>query len=215
MSAPLSSPRSRGSHNSHSPLSSRASSSCTDSRSPSSSPHSSLSSYSSGSSEGSGSYIPGGYHRTAINDTFNNSRYTVIRKLGWGHFSVVYLVADKATGACTALKIQKSAAHYTDAARDEIKLLEHLCEGEPCQNVIQLKDHFFHHGPNGKHMCKLERKGAASARRQERVRGEGEGEMYERARERSPPTRASPALAPYPSSASAPSSATLDNPILC
>ncbi|GMI56700.1 hypothetical protein TeGR_g1801, partial [Tetraparma gracilis] len=84
---------------------------------------------------------------------YKNGRYTVLRKLGWGHFSVVYLVHDAETGGHSALKIQKSAAHYTDAALDEIALLTHLASPAPSPNVISLRDHFFHHGPNGKHMC--------------------------------------------------------------
>ena len=39
-------------------------------------------------------YRPGGYHPVSIGDEFNNSRYVVVRKLGWGHFSTVWLARD-------------------------------------------------------------------------------------------------------------------------
>ncbi len=42
-----------------------------------------------------------------------NNRYTIVRKLGWGHFSTVWLAYDAVTGAKVALKVQKSAEHYT------------------------------------------------------------------------------------------------------
>jgi len=39
-------------------------------------------------------YRPGGYHPVSIGDEFNSSRYVVVRKLGWGHFSTVWLARD-------------------------------------------------------------------------------------------------------------------------
>ncbi len=39
-------------------------------------------------------YRPGGYHPVNIGDDFNLGRYVVVRKLGWGHFSTVWLARD-------------------------------------------------------------------------------------------------------------------------
>jgi serine/threonine protein kinase len=39
-------------------------------------------------------YCKGGYHPVQIGDTFSDARYTVVRKLGWGHFSTVWLAKD-------------------------------------------------------------------------------------------------------------------------
>jgi serine/threonine-protein kinase SRPK3 len=39
-------------------------------------------------------YRKGGYHSVAIGDKFSNGRYVIIRKLGWGHFSTVWLARD-------------------------------------------------------------------------------------------------------------------------
>ena len=39
-------------------------------------------------------YCQGGYHPVYIGDTFSNGRYVVVRKLGWGHFSTVWLAKD-------------------------------------------------------------------------------------------------------------------------
>lgn len=38
-------------------------------------------------------YVPGGYYPVKIGDLFNG-RYHVVRKLGWGHFSTVWLCWD-------------------------------------------------------------------------------------------------------------------------
>ena len=68
-------------------------------------------------------YIKGGYHPVKIGDLFHN-RYHVVRKLGWGHFSTVWLCWDLTDKKFVALKVVKSAAHYTETALDEIKLLK-------------------------------------------------------------------------------------------
>lgn len=39
-------------------------------------------------------YRPGGYHPVNIGDDFNEGRYMIVRKLGWGHFSTVWLARD-------------------------------------------------------------------------------------------------------------------------
>merc|ERR1711991_470415 len=84
-----------------------------------------------------------------------NSRFRVVRKLGWGHFSTVWLALDEDTEQYVALKIVKSSQHYMEAAEDEVKLLakasEHDTSGS--QPVVHLIDHFIHYGPHGKHVC--------------------------------------------------------------
>lgn len=54
-----------------------------------------------------------------------------------------------------ALKVQKSAQHYTEAAMDEITILQQVAEGDPDDKkcVVKLLDHFKHSGPNGQHVC--------------------------------------------------------------
>jgi len=44
--------------------------------------------------EGQDGYVKGGYHPVNIGEVFNR-RYTVVRKLGWGHFSTVWLAKDR------------------------------------------------------------------------------------------------------------------------
>lgn len=106
-----------------------------------------------------------------------SNRYVVIKKLGWGHFSTVWMVKDRkaAAGQFYALKVQKSAEHYTEAAMDEVELLDCIASErrkveamllneqqrdretaemvEHSRFVATLHDHFFHTGPNGRHMC--------------------------------------------------------------
>lgn len=44
--------------------------------------------------EGTEDYRRGGYHAVRIGDAFKNGRYVVQSKLGWGHFSTVWLAWD-------------------------------------------------------------------------------------------------------------------------
>jgi serine/threonine-protein kinase SRPK3/serine/threonine-protein kinase SRPK1 len=147
--------------------------------------------YTESDDEGEESYCRGGYHRVQEGDLFNNGRYRVVAKLGWGHFSTVWLCEDvsvaqhaKAQGRAmapfyVAMKVQKSAQHYTEAAYDEIELLSEAAShsndpswmetvlGYPCPpawagprqramgftGVVTLLDYFEHQGPNGCHIC--------------------------------------------------------------
>ena len=129
--------------------------------------------------ESSKDYRPGGYHPIEIGDLFNN-RYLVVQKLGWGHFSTVWLCLDRTHGTYVAMKVQKSAANYTEAALDEIELLlkissnykspiwvDSIKQYHPEQvneinergvttghtYVVQLLNTFSHSGPNGTHIC--------------------------------------------------------------
>ena len=39
-------------------------------------------------------YRPGGFHPVCLGDTFQNGRYEIYHKLGWGGFSTVWLAKD-------------------------------------------------------------------------------------------------------------------------
>ena len=127
--------------------------------------------YSDDEEEGEEGYRPGGYHPVNIGDKFAAGRYVVIEKLGWGHFSTVWRCFDskrtKETGSAeyVAMKIQKSASHYREAAIDEIELLTSIKTASLSKEVLQeyppnfdpavvfLLDHFDHLGKNGNHIC--------------------------------------------------------------
>lgn len=107
--------------------------------------------------EDSEDYCKGGYHPVHVGETYNNGKYVVVRKLGWGHFSTVWLSRDTTTGRHVALKVVRSAAHYTETAIDEIKLLNKVNQANPKhpgrRYVVSLLDSFEHKGPNGVHVC--------------------------------------------------------------
>ncbi|KAL9105193.1 MAG: hypothetical protein Q9227_009576 [Pyrenula ochraceoflavens] len=127
------------------------------SRSPSSSSSEADTAGATADEEDSEDYCKGGYHPVQVGETYNNGKYVVVRKLGWGHFSTVWLSRDTASGKHVALKVVRSAAHYTETAIDEIKLLNKIVQANPNhpgrKHVVSLLDSFEHKGPNGVHVC--------------------------------------------------------------
>ncbi|TWU71343.1 serine/threonine protein kinase, CMGC group [Metarhizium rileyi] len=107
--------------------------------------------------EDSDDYCKGGYHPVQVGEKFKDGKYTVVRKLGWGHFSTVWLSRDNTNGKHVALKVVRSAAHYTETAIDEIKLLNRIVQARPDhpgrKHVVSLLDSFDHKGPHGTHVC--------------------------------------------------------------
>lgn len=97
----------------------------------------------------------------------------ILQKLGWGHFSTVWLAKDLHYDSFVAIKIQKSAQQYLEAAFDEVEILEQVSTKwktkewqhsfksyEKTEEVnsdscycIQLLNSFVHSGPNGKHFA--------------------------------------------------------------
>ncbi|KIL70979.1 hypothetical protein M378DRAFT_183521 [Amanita muscaria Koide BX008] len=102
-------------------------------------------------------YNAGGYLPIKVNDTFRNNRYRIVRKLGWGHFSTVWLVKDTHMQRHSALKVVKSAGRYAETARDEIMLLSRVQSFSPDHpgrcHIVSFTDSFTHQGPESTHIC--------------------------------------------------------------
>uniref|UniRef100_A0A8C6NVG1 non-specific serine/threonine protein kinase n=1 Tax=Nothobranchius furzeri TaxID=105023 RepID=A0A8C6NVG1_NOTFU len=101
-------------------------------------------------------WTAGGYYPVEIGEIFAD-RYQVVQKLGWGHFSTVWLCWDMVTRHFVALKVVKSAQTFTETALDEIKLLKCVRDSDPKdpkrENVVQLIDDFRISGVTGEHVC--------------------------------------------------------------
>ncbi|CCC69093.1 hypothetical protein NCAS_0C01030 [Naumovozyma castellii] len=102
-------------------------------------------------------YKPGGYHPAFKGEAYKNDRYILVRKLGWGHFSTVWLALDSLNDTHVAMKIVRSDKVYTEAALDEIKLLNQLSQSwsevhRGAKHILTLLDNFMHSGPNGNHV---------------------------------------------------------------
>uniref|UniRef100_A0A8D3DPP9 non-specific serine/threonine protein kinase n=1 Tax=Scophthalmus maximus TaxID=52904 RepID=A0A8D3DPP9_SCOMX len=101
-------------------------------------------------------YGTGGYYPVEIGEIFVD-RYQVVKKLGWGHFSTVWLCWDMVNRRFVALKVVKSAQTYTETALDEIELLKCVRDSDPKdpkrERIVHLIDDFRISGANGEHVC--------------------------------------------------------------
>merc|ERR1712050_635297 len=103
-------------------------------------------------------YKRGGYHPVMPYQLYN-ARYRVLSKLGAGAFSTLWLCADEKEPAgsgheLVAMKVCKSKKSVTEQALDEVLLLERLQDdGMHSPHVVQMRGHFWHSGPNGRHKC--------------------------------------------------------------
>ncbi|KAI3328882.1 serine protein kinase [Xylariaceae sp. AK1471] len=97
-------------------------------------------------------YRPGGYHPVLLGDVFHNGQYKVIRKLGEGSYSTVWLARDLRNNIYVAIKIQVSEI---SGSTNESQILRHLNHVAPdgAKYITQLISEFDHRGPNGVHKC--------------------------------------------------------------
>ena len=92
--------------------------------------------------EGINDYKQGGYHPVYVGEVLID-RYVIIQKLGWGHFSTVWLAKDFKYNTYVAIKVQKSASHYLEAAYDEVELLQKAAKHSmDKQWLSRLKQHY-------------------------------------------------------------------------
>jgi len=92
--------------------------------------------------EGINDYKKGGYHPVYVGEVLVD-RYVLIQKLGWGHFSTVWLSKDFKYNTYVAIKVQKSASHYLEAAYDEVELLQKAAKHSMDKKwVDRLKTHY-------------------------------------------------------------------------
>jgi serine/threonine-protein kinase SRPK3 len=113
--------------------------------------------------EALGAYGPNGFHPVNVGDVFEE-RYEVVRKLGFGRESTVWLADDKKylqltcvsliarEGRAVALKV--IAAHAGGVELENLLKLKNISSEHPGrQHLPELLDYFEHNGVNGTHSC--------------------------------------------------------------
>ncbi|KAJ3555795.1 hypothetical protein NP233_g12125 [Leucocoprinus birnbaumii] len=102
-------------------------------------------------------YCQGGYHPVRIGDVFANGRYEVLRKLGYGLYSTVWLAFDSEIRRHVALKLLTADCYGHEKDTFELDILRDIrskaAAAPESQHILSLLDTFEHVGPNGKHVC--------------------------------------------------------------
>ncbi|PNH77056.1 hypothetical protein VD0001_g463 [Verticillium dahliae] len=94
-------------------------------------------------------YCPGGYHPVRIGDLFNNGKYKIVSKLGYGVYSTVWLACNLETKRHVALKVltadsfghQKDTFELDILKRIKAQHIQHAGNG----HILGLLDDFEHH----------------------------------------------------------------------
>ena len=82
-------------------------------------------------SEGIEDYIDQGFHPVYLGERVHSGKYIILRKLGFGHFSTVWLALDTIQGIFRAIKINQ--AKYADKLDDELLAFDLFSkQGEYC-----------------------------------------------------------------------------------
>ncbi|CAL2048887.1 unnamed protein product [Caenorhabditis brenneri] len=101
-------------------------------------------------------YKKGGYLTVNIGDVLS-SRYTILKKIGWGGYSTVWMAKTKNTDEYVALKITKSAKAHIECSEREIEILEKISMTHSNSNgsnhFVKLLDTFLVYGLNGSHIA--------------------------------------------------------------
>ncbi|PVH86470.1 kinase-like protein [Cadophora sp. DSE1049] len=103
-------------------------------------------------------YRPGGLHPVSLGDKLKKGRYEIVRKLGHGSFSTVWLAQDTRCSLFVAIKISRADARK--ATKKGLRILRMLEQADGSSGdcsaknyVVTLLDSFKHTGPNGIHRC--------------------------------------------------------------
>ncbi|PSN62506.1 kinase-like protein [Corynespora cassiicola Philippines] len=99
-------------------------------------------------------YRPGGLHPVELGDTFVDGKYRVIRKLGDGSYSTVWLVVNSGSPKYVALKIISAKASTTGTELGILHHLSKMAQDDPnARHLVSFLHNFQCEGPNGKHQC--------------------------------------------------------------
>ena len=103
-------------------------------------------------------YRRGHFHPVHLGEMYND-KYKVLRKLGHGAYSTVWLVEDMPQCSYKAMKVLSAACYGAERDLFEVEILRHLqraaagSKHEGRKHVPVLLDSFEHDGPNGRHVC--------------------------------------------------------------
>jgi len=99
---------------------------------------------------------PEGYFPAQLNQTLNNGRWTLIRKLGWGPRSSCWLATDPQDSDpdnIEAIKIYNVSASKDSSSANEHDVLQKLRDSNILSGVPVMWDSFYEESERGSHLC--------------------------------------------------------------
>ncbi|KAI9673401.1 MAG: hypothetical protein M1817_002863 [Caeruleum heppii] len=106
-----------------------------------------------GSPEVSFEYCKGGFHPVDVDDVVDD-RYKVVRKLGYGSYSTVWLAEKISNKDYVAIKIVKADYSKRSKELEILRFINGIGKSEEGTSYLPvLLDDFYIQGPNGSHLC--------------------------------------------------------------
>ncbi|KAG6877202.1 hypothetical protein C0993_009495, partial [Termitomyces sp. T159_Od127] len=106
-------------------------------------------------------YHPGGYHPISVGDEFDQGRFRILHKLGFGGSSTVWLARDqregKHHGSIVTLKAMRAdvSSSQSPSGIPDLAIPQKLRASLPPSESVDFQTvihHFFVQGPNGSHL---------------------------------------------------------------
>jgi len=98
---------------------------------------------------------PLGYFPAKLNQTINNGRWTLIRKLGWGSRSCWLAVDFGDPENIKAIKIYNISTSKDPSSANERVVLQKMCDSGVLSHVPLKRDSFYEQSESGAHLCLL------------------------------------------------------------
>ncbi|KAE8308312.1 kinase-like domain-containing protein [Aspergillus transmontanensis] len=104
-------------------------------------------------------YTTGGFHRVSLGDTVDHGRYAILRKLGYGQYSTVWLAQDFKYKKYVTLKLLRADCYggphdiFEREILSKISDLSRNSTHDGARHILPLLGDFTHTGPNGDHVC--------------------------------------------------------------
>ena len=99
-------------------------------------------------------YKIGGFHPIHLGDTFEDGRYRILHKLGFGGFSTAWLARDNHLRRLVSLKVVTADASCQQKELQISQYLDENAKGNPYRdNILTILNTFTIQGPNGRHVC--------------------------------------------------------------
>jgi serine/threonine protein kinase len=97
---------------------------------------------------------PVGYFPAQLNQTLDNGRWTLIRKLGWGPRSSSWLAIDSDDpNNIEAIKIYSVSSSKDSSSTNECDILQKMSDSGILSHVPVKRDSFYEQSEGGAHLC--------------------------------------------------------------